>query len=198
MLGASGTMCHYLNHFAPAKPFPHLESHTMRMIAALTLAITLSATAFAQGPPKPGPEHEWLKKREGTWDTTITAFGMVTKGSETFKMEVGDLWLVANFEADLGGGKKLSGKGLETYDIIKKKYVSLWLDSTTSGFVSMEGEYDKDKKTLTATGEGPGPGGKLTKYKTVTEFKDDDNMTMKMYLSGSKDADITFIYKRKK
>ena len=38
----------------------------MRMIAAVTMAVLLAVPAFAQEPPKPGPEHEMLKKR-GDW-----------------------------------------------------------------------------------------------------------------------------------
>ena len=45
----------------------------MRMFAAVTMAAVLTGSAAAQEAPKPGPEHKMLKKREGTWDTTMKA-----------------------------------------------------------------------------------------------------------------------------
>jgi hypothetical protein len=62
----------------------------------------------------------------------------------------------------------------------------------------MEGTYNKDKKVLTTSGEGPGMDGKPTKYKSEVEFKDDNNMVMKMYMGDVKDPSFTITYKRKK
>ena len=70
---------------------------TMRWIAAVALAVVVAAPAAqAQEPPKPGPEHEILKKQEGTWDTTMKAGGMEFKGKVRYKMELGGLWLVSS------------------------------------------------------------------------------------------------------
>jgi hypothetical protein len=46
---------------------------------------------LAQEMPKPGPEHEILKKKEGTWLTTMKAGDMESKGTVTFKMELSGL-----------------------------------------------------------------------------------------------------------
>src|SRR5688572_10958702 len=70
----------------------------MRMIAAVTMAAVLAGSAGAQEPPKPGPEHQLLKKREGAWDTVTKAGGMEIKGVITYKMELGGLWLVGSLE----------------------------------------------------------------------------------------------------
>ena len=43
--------------------------------AALSLALTAPA-AVAQDGPKPGPEHDYLKKHAGTWDLTMKFGGM--------------------------------------------------------------------------------------------------------------------------
>ena len=75
----------------------------MRKTALVALAAVLAAPALAQEPAKPGPEHELLKKLEGTWDTTMKAGGKEHKGTMTYKMELGGLWRVGSMDSDLGG-----------------------------------------------------------------------------------------------
>src|SRR5438132_4516491 len=113
------------------------------VVAALPLA-----TVQAQQPPKPGPELEKIKALEGTWDVTVKVADMESKGTATYKMGVGGMWLVGDFEGDFGG-QKFQGKGLDSYDAAKKKYVSVWVDSMGSSPMVMEGTYDKDGKVLT-------------------------------------------------
>jgi Protein of unknown function (DUF1579) len=169
----------------------------MRMIAVAGLAAVLAAPAVAQEPPKPGPEHELLKKREGTWDTTMKFGGMESKGTVTYKMELGGLWLVGSLESDLGG-QKFSGKSLDTYDAAKKKYVSLWADSMSTTPMTMEGAYDPAKKTLTLVGDGVGMDGKPAKWRSVSETPDNDTVQLSMYVGDGPDPMFTVTYKRKK
>jgi hypothetical protein len=168
----------------------------MRMIA-LIVAVLLAVPAWAQEMPKPGPEHKLLKAREGTWDTTMKAGGMESKGTITYKMGLGGMWLAGSMKSDLFGTKFL-GKSLESYHPAKKKYVSVWVDSMSTAPVIMEGTYDKEKKTMTMIGEGPGMDGKATKYKSVSKFPDADTLEMTMYIGDGKDPMFTVIYKRKK
>lgn len=169
----------------------------MRMIAAVTMAALLATSTFAQEGPKPGPEHKALKSREGNWETTMKAGPMEHKGTVTFKMELGGLWLAGTLESELFG-QKFTGKSLDSYDPVKKKYVSIWVDSMSTSPVNMEGNYDKEKKTLTMTGEGPGMEGKTTKYKSISKMPDDDTIIMTMYIGDGKDPAFTVTYKRKK
>ena len=122
---------------------------------------------------------------------------MTTKGTVTYTMELGGLWLIGALDGELFGAK-FSGKSLDTYDAGKKKFVSIWVDSMGPGSVTTEGTYDKEKKTLTMSGEGPGMDGKPTKYKSVTVFPDDDTTTMTMYVGDGKEAAFVVEYKRKK
>jgi hypothetical protein len=173
----------------------------VRVILVLCVAAALPvATVRAQQPPKPGPEIEKLKALEGTWDATVKMMGNESKATATYKMGVGGMWLVSDFEGEFGG-MKFQGKGMDTYDASKKKYISVWVDSMSTSPMVMEGSYDKDGKILTMTGEGPGEDGKPTKYKSVSEMKDKDSMLFKMYTVGKdgKDAEMmTITYKRKK
>src|SRR5580704_13669312 len=153
----------------------------MRMIAVAGVVAMLAGPALSQDAPKPGPEYKLLKKREGAWDTTMKAGGMEFKGTVTYKMELGGLWLVGSLESDLGG-QKFFGKSLDTYDAGKKKYVGVWADSMGTTPLLMEGAYEKDKKTMTMIGDGPGMDGKLTKWKSVSTMPDNDTINMSMFV----------------
>jgi hypothetical protein len=168
----------------------------MRKVA-LIVATVIAFPITAQEPARPGPEHEQLKKREGTWETAMKFGDMVSKGTATFKMDLGGLWLVGSLESELLG-QKFSGRSMDSYDSTKKKYVSLWFDSMNTSPVIMEGTYDNEKKTLTMAGEGPGQNGPATKYKSVIERPDDDSEVMTMYIGEGKDPGFVITYKRKK
>jgi len=109
-------------------------------LAALTwLALTLdSSSAVAQDVPTPGPEHQQLKRLEGDWIATVKSFWSESKGTMTYKLECGGLWLVSDFRGEFGG-QKFQGRGLDTYDAQKKKYVSVWVDSMSTTPLLMEG-----------------------------------------------------------
>jgi hypothetical protein len=168
----------------------------MRKIVVL-VAAALAMPGWSQEIAKPGPEHELLKKRVGTWSTTMKAGGMEFKGSVTFKMELGGLWLVGSLESELSG-QKFYGKSLDTYDARKKVYVGAWFDSMSTTPMMMEGAYDKDKKTLTMVGDGVGMDGKSAKWKSVSEMPDNDTVNMSMFVGDAKEPMFTITYKRKK
>jgi hypothetical protein len=169
----------------------------MRKLAVLAVVLALAAGTQAQEAPKPGPEHKLLKKREGTWDTTLKAGDMEFKGTVTYKMELGGLWLVGSLESDLGG-QKFYGKSLDTYDAGKKKYVGVFFSSMGTTPLMMEGTYDKGKKTLTMVGKGPGMDGKPTTWRSVSRMPDNDTMLMSMYVGDGKEPMFTVTYKRRK
>jgi hypothetical protein len=173
------------------------QERVMRNMAVLTLVLILTTGARAQQPVTPGPEHKALKEREGTWDTTLKAGGMEFKGTVTFKMELGGLWLVGSMETDLGG-QKFYGKSMDTYDAEKKKYVEYWFDSMSTTPMTMEGTFDPAKKTLTMLGQGPGTDGKPTTWRSVSHFPDSNTVHMSMYVGDAKEPMFTVTYTRKK
>ena len=169
----------------------------MRKTAVLAMVLALGVGTQAQEFAKPGPEHEILKTREGTWDTTMKAGGMEFKGVMKYKMDLGGLWLAGSLESDLAG-QKFSGRSMDTYDAKKKKYVGVWFDSMSTTPMTMEGTYDKQKKTLTVVGRGPGMDGKVTTWRSVSRMPDSDTIQMSMYVGDQKDPMFTMTYKRKK
>lgn len=172
---------------------------TVRLLTAVCVAGLAASAARAQEMPmpKPGPEHEQLKKLEGTWDCDVKSMGQDSKGTMVYKMDLGGLWLVGKFEGSFGGGK-FEGRGLDSYDARKGKYVGVWVDSMGTLPMVSEGTYDKDKKTMTMAGEGPGMDGKVQKYKMVTEEKDPDTLLFTMYQGGEDQPVMTITYKRRK
>jgi hypothetical protein len=173
--------------------------------AALVVTPTYSAEPEPMG-AKPGPEHDILKKMEGTWDTHVKGFmdpskpPMESKGTAVWKMECGGLWLVGDFKGEFAG-KPFQGRSLDTYDAHKKKYVSIWVDSMATQPMISEGSYDKEKKALVMTSDYTPPGEKPAKFKSVTEMKDDDTLVFTMSTLGKDDKEtvmMTITYKRKK
>ena len=169
-------------------------------LATIGAVLLISAVTQAQQIPQPGPEHQKLKELEGTWDAVVKAGPEESKGTVTFKMDLGGLWLVSDFKGEFGG-QKFQGRGLDSYDPIKKKYVSVWVDSMSTAPMVSEGTFDKDGKVMTMTGEGPGQDGKPTKFKMVTEHKDKDSFDWTMYGPGPDGKEgqmLSITYKRRK
>jgi hypothetical protein len=158
---------------------------------------------MAQQPemPKPGPEHAKLKQLEGTWEATMDFRGQKSSGTMTYKMEMGGFYLVSHFTGEFGG-MKFEGRGMDTYDPNKKKYVGVWADNMAPAIMMMEGNFDSSGKKLTMIGEGPSQdGSKQVKYKMVSERKDNDTLVSTMYGPGPDGKEgpmFSITYKRKK
>jgi hypothetical protein len=178
---------------------PILRNRILLCVAWCTAALTPNALV-GQDLPVPGPEHEALRRLEGEWTATVKMGDAETPGTLTLKMECGGLWLVSDFRSEFGG-QKFQGRGMDGYDPVKKKYVSVWVDSMTTRPLLLEGDLDKAKKLMTMTGEGPGPDGKPVKYRNTTHTPDDNHQTFTMYVTGADGKEtkmMTIEYVRKK
>lgn len=153
---------------------------------AWLLAFGTSILGVAQQPtpPTPGPEHEKLKQLVGTWDVSAVSGDNSFRGTMVWKLDMGGLWLAGSFEGEFAG-QKFSGRGFDTYDPNKKKYVSVWIDSMSTSPAVFEGNYDPSGKVLTMEGEGPGEDGKPTKFRIVIERKDDNHFVETMHVKSS-------------
>lgn len=166
-----------------------------RAILTGVALLILLPPARAQEPPKPAKELDQLKRLVGTWEAE-TEFG---KGTMTYKMGLGGLWLVGDFDGEFGG-MKFHGKALDTYDQASKKYRSIWVDSFSAAPRIMEGNLDKDNKVMTMTGEGSFHD-KTAKFKSIAEFKDADTLTFSLFMvdkEGKEQPMVKIAYKRKK
>jgi hypothetical protein len=168
----------------------------LRALLASVALLNLVPSARAQKPPKPGKEHDHLKRLVGTWNAETES----GKGTMTYKMGLGGLWPIGDFEGEFGG-MKFQGKGLDTYDSTTKKYRSVWVDSFSTSPRTMEGNLDKDDKVMTMTGEGRGPNDKPAKFKSITEIKDADTVNFSLFMvekDGKEQPMVNITYRRKK
>jgi len=168
------------------------------VLAVLFAAVVVAAPVLAQGPPlpKPGPEQALFKQDEGTWDATVESFmapgapPMTSKGVETNAVACGGLCLVTEFKAEFAG-MPFDGHGTTAYDSVKKKYVGSWTDSMSTGLLVGESTYDPAKKTVTGYMEGPDMTGKVSKSKSVVEYKADGSRVFTMYMTGPDGKEVT-------
>jgi len=139
--------------------------------------------------PQPGPEHAVLTHDVGSWDATVEmmmgppdAPPTVSKGVENNTL-VGGLWLVTDFKSTMMD-QPFQGHGIAGWDPNKKKYVSNWVDSMSTGINIGESTYDAATKTMTGWIEGPDMTGKISKMRAVTQYKDPDTRVFTMYMTG--------------
>ena len=156
-------------------------SGTYLSLSIMTLALT--ASSQAQPLVEPGPEHDVLKAMEGTWDAVMKMGAEETKGVMTYQMDLGGLWLLSTFEGEFTG-MKFKGHGIDGYNPMKKKYVSVWVDSWTPTVLNLEGDWDKESKTLTMAGDPPGPNGETAKVTMITKWTNQDQMEFTMFGPG--------------
>lgn len=168
----------------------------VRRVAGLGVVVFLATSltgqvARGQFPaPEVTPEHKLLRKDVGVWDAEMRLFmggpdaePMVSKGVERNRM-LGDLWLVSNFTADLGG-QEFQGHGQFGYDPRKKKFVGTWIENMGAHISTMEGDYDEAAAELTMVMDSIDPQtGAAVPMKTVSKYIGDDKRLFTMYMKS--------------
>lgn len=153
-----------------------------KAVFGVVVCLAGASLSFGQDFPKPGPEHAKLKELEGNWDAVMDMRGQKSKATATYKSLCDGMWLQSDYQQGDLGGLKFQGHGLDGYDLKKKKYVGVWIDSLESSPLHFEGDYDPKAKLLVMTGESLSVDGKVQKFKNTTETKDKDHFTFKMYM----------------
>ena len=134
---------------------------------------------------KPGPQHEMMKKCEGSWKAVVKSWmgpgdPMISEGSAQFKMILGDRYLEQRFNGTFQD-KPFEGYGLTGYDNMQKTYTMLWIDNSSTGMMHGTGSYDDAKKTLTFRATSPGPDGKPMTMRMINAMPDDSTQVFTMY-----------------
>lgn len=169
-------------------------------ILGAVFSLSIAGMSIGQEFPKPGPEHEKLKELVGEWDCVMTMGDQKSKATATYRAICDGMWIESDFHGSLGDAK-FQGRGLDGYDLKRKKHVGVWVDTFESVPMHFEGNYDPAGKLLVMTGVHRGPDGQPQKFKNTTEMKDKDHFTFKMYMvmpGGEEQLAFTIDYTRRK
>lgn len=148
----------------------------------------------------PGPQHEMMKKCEGTWKAVTKSWEgpgdpKVSEGSAEFKMVLDGRFLEERYHGTMMN-QPFEGYGLTGYDNMKKAYSMLWADNSQTSMMLATGSYDEAKKMLTFKAPMAGMDGKPTTARMTLEFPNDNTQLFTMYATQkgkeSKMVEITY------
>jgi hypothetical protein len=168
---------------------------------ALVLSLSVAAPAVAQGPPRPGPEHEILKKDVGVWDVAMEmnfpGMGpMSMSGVETSTLMSGR-WLISDFKGQ-AMGMTFENHGITGWDPDKKAYVAVWADTMSSALSTGESTYDAATSTLKGWMEAQGPMGR-TRSRSEATWPTADTRVVKIFgADGSPEPVMKITYTKRK
>jgi hypothetical protein len=178
-----------------------LRTWAFGLAAAAALVAGVAAARAKDEPKKPapamemeawekmnaaGPHHKAMERFAGEWDAEVTTMmpdgsELRSKGKQTARMILGGKFLETTFEGSMMG-KPYHGRGLMGYDNMKKKYVSTWADSMSTGIMVFVGDAPADGKVFTSTAEQTSPDGKTEMWREVTTVHDDRSYTFDMFV----------------
>jgi len=156
----------------------------------------------------PGPFHKKLEPLNGSWTWTSKFWVDPAKspkegtGSSERKWILGGRFLAEDVNSKEIFGAPFQGFGLNGYDNIQKKYVTVWTDSLTTAVSTGTGTVDETGKVFTFHNEVSDPiTGQKIKGRDVVKIIDDTKHVMEMYKVGPegkevKVMEITFTKKK--
>ena len=132
--------------------------------------------------------HEFLKNFVGEWEVTTTAWmepgaePVITQNNAKAELILGGRFLKVNFKGTMFG-QPFEGLQIVGHDNLKKKYVSFWIDSSSTGFYLTEGDRDEGKNMIRETGLWPDPmTGEDMKVRITTTLLSTDEYVYEMYM----------------
>lgn len=144
------------------------------MIASSSTDFTRAATPCGGVLPRPAPQHSWLAKFVGTWQTDIEFTAqpdqppLRSQGRETARL-LGAFWLITEGTNDTFPYASRLTLG---YDIARDRFVGSWIDSLSGHFWLYEGHLDAtgEQLTLNTTGPSPSAPGGIGRFRETIEF----------------------------
>ena len=141
----------------------------------------------------PGAPHKLLAGMAGSWATKTKAWmdstqpPMESTGTAEQTMILGGRFLRQEFTGDMMGSV-FTGIGFTGYENRSKKFVSTWMDSSSTDLLYMEGTGSADGKTITLESryyDDPirGP----MKWRSVTKVVNDRTWLFELYGVGKND-----------
>ncbi|MDL1888109.1 DUF1579 domain-containing protein, partial [Nitrospirales bacterium NOB] len=124
---------------------------------------------------------------------------MESNGTAEIKMLLDGRFLYQEYHGQMMG-QPYHGIGIDAYDNLTKKYVTVWMDSMGTGLFMMQGSAGPDGKTITLKGQHAEPGGGQMKHRAVWKILDHDHQTFEMYGEHHGQKEMKFleiVYTRK-
>lgn len=134
-----------------------------------------------------GNPHKLLAKLEGSWTTRSKGWMEPGKppresiGTCEQRLILDGRFLRQEYTGDMGG-TPFTGINFLGYNNHTNKYVSVWLESTSTAIYYFEGIASADGKTITQECCYDDPVRGLSVWKSVSRFKDDNTIEFEMYL----------------
>ena len=134
----------------------------------------------------PGEPHKLFASLAGSWTTKNKEWMDPAKpptestGSAEMKMLLDGRFLYQEYTGEMMG-QPFSGIGIDAYDNIRKKYVTMWIDTMGTGIFMMEGTASPDGKTITLMGQHEEPGGGQMTHRAIWTIVNSNTQTFEMY-----------------
>jgi hypothetical protein len=142
----------------------------------------------------PGPMHEMLASRVGTWKAEVTMWmdpnqpPTTSEATTVCESMLGGRYFKST-HSGMMMGMPFEGFEISGYDNVKKKFFNVWIDNMGTGMMVSEGTYDEATKTLTYTGQMTEPMGTEMNVREVVKHTDNDHSTFEMYVDmGGKEV----------
>ncbi len=135
----------------------------------------------------PGEPHKRLARLEGNWTTMTRAWmgpdkpPQESKGTCEQKMILGGRYLRQEYVGEMMGSV-FNGINILGYDNHTKKYVSIWIDSMSTGIYYFEGTAGADNKTITQECSYDDPVRGPMVWRSITKIVDDNTQEFEMFL----------------
>ena len=134
----------------------------------------------------PGEPHKLFTSLAGSWTTTTKEWMEPGKpptespGTAEMKMLLDGRFLYQEYNSQMMG-QPFYGIGIDAYDNLRKRYVTVWLDTMSTGVFTMEGTASADGKTITLKGQHGEPGGGHMTHRAIWKIVDNNTQTFEMY-----------------
>lgn len=176
------------------------------LTAGFVLLGAASCSAQEDAAKFPSEQHAKLNALIGSWDVATkykVGPGKEIEGKATCEAKwiVGGNAVQQEYRSSFGG-RPFTVVQLIGYDVHKKKFFEIKLDSMDTGAMFNEGTISADGKVITQVGERIDPAtGKAGKLRTVTTFVDPDHFTLEWYMpneDGKEERAVLLSLARKK
>lgn len=143
----------------------------------------------------PGENHEFLKNLAGEWRVTTTIWMSpgappdVSEGTITGELVLGGRFVMLRMKGTMFG-QPYEGIEILGYDTVQRKYVTLWIDNTSTMFYELSGDREKDAASIHDRAEwyDPATGGR-TPVHAVTTVVGPDEYTFELFMAGPDGAE---------